>query len=92
VIISFIELCTLAAICLRRYGRSALADVIRAGKDPHAYAAARIMMNTSPEEFTAWEHDPARADDYESARQAIKPVTFGVPGSLGPPSLADYAR
>jgi DNA adenine methylase len=89
---SFIELCTLAAICLRRYGRSALADVIRAGKDPHAYAAARIMMNTSPEEFAAWEHDPARADAYESARQAIKPVTFGVPGSLGATSLASYAR
>jgi hypothetical protein len=89
---SFIELCTLAAICLRRYGRSVLADVIRAGKDPHAHAAAIIMLSMPPEEFAAWEHDPEKADAYDSARQAIKPVTFGVPGSLGATSLASFAR
>ena len=37
---SFIELRTLAAVCEARYGRSRLADVIRAGIDPHCYTAA----------------------------------------------------
>jgi hypothetical protein len=50
------------------------------------------MMNTSPDAFAAWENDPEKADAYESARQAIKPVTFGVPGSLGASSLASYAQ
>src|SRR5262249_25931349 len=33
---SFIELRTLAAECLARYGRSRLAEAIREGIDPHA--------------------------------------------------------
>ena len=37
---SFIELRTLAAVCEARYGSSRLAEVIRAGVDPHAYTAA----------------------------------------------------
>jgi hypothetical protein len=87
----YIELRTLAAVCRKRYGQSALADVIRAGIDPHAHTAA-LMLNVPPEEFAAWKNDPARADAYKKARQAAKPVNFGVPGGLGADSLASYAR
>jgi DNA polymerase I-like protein with 3'-5' exonuclease and polymerase domains len=58
---SFIELRTLAAICLRRYGRSRLAEIILAGKDPHAHTAAIIMLNMSPEAFESWKHDLEKA-------------------------------
>jgi DNA polymerase-1 len=81
---SFIELRTLATICLRRYGESRLAEVILAGKDPHEHTAALIMQNMPPEEFQGWKKDPAKANAYKVARQAVKPVNFGVPGSFGP--------
>lgn len=38
-----IELCTLAAICQKRFGFSVLGDTIRSGKDPHLYTAALIL-------------------------------------------------
>jgi hypothetical protein len=85
---SFIELRTLAAVCLRRYGRSALADVIKAGADPHAHTAA-LMRGVPAEEFLRWKDDPGRADAYASARQA---ANFGVPGGLGAAALASYAK
>jgi DNA polymerase I-like protein with 3'-5' exonuclease and polymerase domains len=88
---SFIELRTLAAVCLRRYGRSALADVIGAGLDPHANTAA-LMTGVRPEWFLAWKGDPEKADRFKEARQMAKPVNFGVPGGLGADSLARYAR
>jgi DNA adenine methylase len=88
---SFIELRTLAAVCLRRYGHSALADVIKAGADPHAHTAA-LMLGLDPADFLAWKDDPERADDFKKARQAAKPINFGVPGSMGAASLARYAR
>ncbi len=37
---SALELRTLAAICLQRYGRSQLAELFAAGVDPHQYTAA----------------------------------------------------
>jgi site-specific DNA-adenine methylase len=86
-----IELTTLASICLRRYGRSALADVIRAGQDPHAHTAA-LMLGLTPEAFLAWKKDPAREDAFKDARQAAKAVGFGTPGGLGAASLARYAK
>jgi site-specific DNA-methyltransferase (adenine-specific)/site-specific DNA-methyltransferase (cytosine-N4-specific) len=89
---SFIELRTLAAICLRRYGKSRLAEVILAGQDPHAYTAALIMLNMPLEEFENWKQDPEKSTAYKKARQDVKPINFGVPGSFGAPSLASYAK
>ena len=86
---SFIELRTLAAECEARYGNSKLADVIRAGVDPHCYTAA-MLLGVSPEEFMALEHaDPER---FERQRQQAKPLNFGIPGGLGVASLVHYAR
>jgi DNA polymerase I-like protein with 3'-5' exonuclease and polymerase domains len=87
----FIELVTLAAVCTHRYGRSALGDVIKAGRDPHAHTAA-MMLNLTPEDFASWKKDPARKAPYGDARQKAKAINFGVPGGLGARSLVTYAK
>jgi DNA polymerase I-like protein with 3'-5' exonuclease and polymerase domains len=87
----FIELVALAAVCLHRYGGSSLADVIKAGTDPHAHTAA-LMLDVPPDEFLGWKHDPARAGRYAAARQGAKVINFGVPAGLGADSLANYAK
>jgi DNA polymerase I-like protein with 3'-5' exonuclease and polymerase domains len=98
---AFIELRTLAAHCLKMYGKSELANVIRAGSDPHAHTAAMIV-GVPYEEFQTWKNDEtkielngrtqARKDHYKEARQLAKPINFGVPGGLGADSLVSYAR
>jgi hypothetical protein len=86
---SFIELRTLATVCEQRYGFSVLADVIRAGTDPHCYTAA-MLLGMSLDEFMALEQaDPER---FERLRQQAKPLNFGIPGGLGVASLVAYAR
>jgi hypothetical protein len=102
---SFIELRTLAAHALHRYGRSDLADVIKAGVDPHAHTAA-MMLGVPVEEFLTWKGSDAVVretvngkevevklkDRFDRARQMAKPANFGVPGGLGVASLVAYAR
>jgi DNA adenine methylase len=87
----FIELATLAAVCTRRYGKSALGDVIKAGTDPHAFTAS-MVLGMSLEDFLAWKNDPDRKDAYSENRQAAKAIGFGVPGGLGVKSLVAYAK
>jgi hypothetical protein len=94
---SFIELCTLAAHTLHRYGRSAMAEVIKRGIDPHSYTGA-MMIGVSLEEFLGWKENQAVVggkkleDRYDDCRKAAKPINFGVPGGLGVARLRDYAR
>jgi len=86
---SFIEPRTLAAICEARYEKSTLADVIRAGRDPHAYSAA-LLLNQDPDEFLSLQQtDPGK---FKSQRQAAKALNFGIPGGLGAASLVSLAR
>ncbi len=85
----FIELVALAAICEARFGKSTLADVIRADRDPHAYTAA-ILLGLDPDQFLALrETDLAKFKEW---RQMAKPLNFGIPGGLGPATLVAYAR
>ena len=88
---SFIELRTLAATCEKRFGFSVLGEVIRGGRDPHAFTAASFMgRDTSPEALKAWKvSDP---DEFKRMRQAAKAVNFGVPGGLGANKLSSYAK
>jgi DNA polymerase I-like protein with 3'-5' exonuclease and polymerase domains len=94
---SFIELVTLAATCQYRYGSSRLGDIIRAGIDPHVNTAASILGKELAE-FLGWKDNPAvvdgrtLAEHFKQARQKVKPVNFGVPGSLGVRSLRAYAK
>jgi hypothetical protein len=99
----FIELVTFAATAQHRYGWSKMADVIKAGVDPHAHTAA-MMLGVPPSEFLTWKDNEALErvdgkegtvklkDRFDSARQLAKPVIFGVMGSLGAESLVGYAR
>ena len=86
-----IELCTLAAICRRRYGKSVLGDVLDRGGDPHAFTAA-MFVGVPFDEFLSWKYDPTRVDAFDDARQLAKPINFGVPGGLGVPALMAYAK
>jgi len=86
---SCVELVTLAAICLRRYGHSRLADVIREGRDPHVNTAALLNGMTLEEFELLKENDPAR---FKADRQKAKAVNFGLPGGLGADRLVAYAQ
>jgi len=94
---SFIELRTLAAHTLYRYGSSRLAEVIKSGVDPHVHTAA-MMLHLPPEQFMTWRDSEAEVDGvqlkkrFAQARQAAKAINFGVPGGLGVASLITYAR
>jgi DNA polymerase I-like protein with 3'-5' exonuclease and polymerase domains len=102
----FIELVTFAATAMHRYGWSDMADVIKAGVDPHAHTAA-MMLGVPPEDFLTWKDNEGVAatravdgkevviklkDRFDTARQQAKPVNFGVPGGLGVASLVAYAH
>jgi hypothetical protein len=90
---AFIELVTLAAVCLARFGWSKLAEVILAGVDPHAYTAA-MFEGMTLEAFLAWKSSPHPEDRrrYASLRQRAKVFNFGIPGGLGPRAIVAYAR
>ena len=79
-----IELRTLAAVCQQRYGFSKLADVIRAGTDPHSYTAA-MFTGVALEQFQ-------QLPNKKQLRQQAKAVNFGIPGGLGAAALASYAK
>lgn len=83
------ELRTLAAVCKAMLGYTKLGDVFAAKTDPHAFTAASIQ-GVPIEQFLALkETDPQR---FKAARQASKPINFGVPGGMGTGSLLEYAQ
>ena len=86
---SALELRTLSAVCLQKYGQSRLAEVINSGTDPHAYSYCQIHDMTM-EDFADWSQRDSKAA--KAARDAIKGVTFGVPGSMQPAGLVNYVR
>jgi hypothetical protein len=90
---SFAELRTLAADCEARFGWSTLADVIRAGIDPHAYTAA-VFEGMGLDDFMALKRSASEADRkrFDDLRQRAKVLNFGIPGGLGPRALVAYAR
>lgn len=86
---SAIELRTLAAICLARFGKSALADTLGAGRDPHAYTAS-LINGVDYDEFMTWKE--TRPQDFKFYRQSAKAINFGVPGGMGTQKLINQAR
>jgi DNA polymerase I-like protein with 3'-5' exonuclease and polymerase domains len=85
---AFVELRTLAATCFERFGYSVLADVIKAGVDPHAYTAAMVNGMKLDEFLALKKTDPAK---FKSFRQSSKALNFGIPGGLGAFRLVEYA-
>ena len=103
---SSIDLRALAAVCLHRYGRSVLAEVIKQGIDPHAHTAAMIL-GIPLDEFRRWKEDGTVAERrqvggreqvvtyanrFKEMRDAAKAINFGVPAGLGITELVRYAR
>lgn len=89
---SFIELCTLAMVCEKRYGFSILANVIRDGIDPHCFTAS-MFEKVSLDEFMSWknhENHELRIK-FKNSRQRAKAINFGIPGGEGALALQEYA-
>ncbi len=86
---SGLELATLAQACLDLLGRSALADALNAGLDPHTALAADILgISYADGERLRKAKDPT----FDDARQTAKVANFGFPGGLGPGKLVLFAR
>ena len=83
------ELRSLAQVLLDLFGRSAMADALRADKDLHLDLAA-TFLNTSYE--FAVERHAAGDKEFDEARQFSKISNFGLPGGMSAPTLQDYAR
>jgi len=86
---SAIELGTLAATCIDRFGYSKLGEVITKGIDPHAYTASSILGMKYEDFMELKKTDP---DRYKDARQKAKPVNFGYPGGLGAAKFVTFAQ
>lgn len=86
---SFIELRTLAYIMEKLFKKSLMAQVIREGRDPHAFLGA-MLVNMDYEEFCVLKK--TKPEFYDKWRQNSKALGFGIPGGLGAPSLLNYAK
>lgn len=81
---SGLELATLGEVCRSLFGHSALADAIRAGKDPHLMLAANFLGITYEEADLRYQTRKKTGDvEIELARKRAKPTNFGLPGGLG---------
>jgi hypothetical protein len=90
---AYIELRTLAAELLARYGSSRLADVIKEGIDPHCFTAAMFEgMGLDTFLALAGSEDKEDRERYATLPQRAKVLNFGIPGGLGAASLVAYAR
>lgn len=84
-----LELRCLAAVCVKKYGHSALADTFREGVDPHCRTAASLLGKSYTDFMDLKKTDRKL---YDRWRQSAKAVNFGVPGGLGAKSLREYAQ
>lgn len=90
---SFIELCTLAAVCLARYGHSRLSTVIQNGIDPHSFTAS-MMEGVDFDVFMSWKtsENETLKSKYVELRQRAKAINFGIPSGLSTKGFVQYAK
>lgn len=77
-----LELVTFAQVQLDMFGRSALADMLRKGRDPHREFACDLLGIR--EDF--------RKDDHKAMRTLAKAWNFGKPGAMGQARFIRWAR
>lgn len=82
------ELCTFAAFCRAAYGVSVMAEQLSAGRNIHAYFAAKIM-GLDPDEFLALAKTDPKT--FAAKRQLAKPANFGLMGGMQADSFMAYA-
>lgn len=100
--VSQMELGTLAQTCLRLFGFSVLAQVIRSGKDAHAFLGAslarlldgKFIHVGDPMELYARFKELERDDPeyYDQFRGLAKPTGLGLPGGLGAATFISFAK
>jgi len=95
---SAMELGTFAQTCLNLFGQSRLAEIIRAGKDPHAYLGAQIALHLD-EDFRELASSEIDMNDLDGAYEVFSSLkddertegffkhyrTFAKPTGLGYP-------
>lgn len=79
------ELVTLAQVQINIFGKSALADALKSGMDPHINMACQILG------IEYAEYDGANPT-HKDARQMAKAANFGFPGGLGIDRFCDFAK
>ncbi len=72
------ELRALSAFCEQTFGYSRMAEVLRAGEDPHLMLAA-TLLGITVEEAKKRKNDI----DVKDARNLSKQINFGLPGGMG---------
>lgn len=92
---SGVELRTWASVCLWSLGFSRLAEVLRAGRDPHADLGSRLAGK--PAEYGDAVMHGVYGPQVKQAfkkkeRQTAKIGNFGFPGGMGPDALVEQAR
>jgi len=87
--VSAAELVGLAQVCLDLFGWSKLAEVLRAGLDPHKVTASNMTGQSYEVVAAAVKAGEAWAVD---ARQLCKIANFGFPGALSPATMVEWAR
>lgn len=81
---SALELVTLAQVQLDWLGRSTLATMLRAGKDPHRAFAAEHLLRIPYDAFEKSKHN--------DSRQLAKAWNFGKPGGMGEQRFIAWAQ
>jgi len=86
---SSLELCTLAQVCLDKFGYSEMADALRAGQDLHLALAADMLGISYDEALRRSKDGDAEVKHY---RQQAKPANFGFPGGMGDEAFKEYSE
>jgi DNA polymerase-1 len=81
------ELVCLAQVLIKEFGKSAMADAIRAGRDLHLVTASMLLGRSYDQ--TVADHKAREAKAVET-RQLAKALNFGIPGGLAPKTLRTY--
>ncbi len=80
-----LELVALAQVQLDYFGRSALAEVLRAGRDPHAEFACKLLK-IDPSQFDK------EIKEHAEARNLAKCWNFGKPGGMGQDTFIKWCK
>jgi hypothetical protein len=80
------ELCSLAQVCIDKFGHSRMAELIIADYDLHLYLVSKLR-----DQDYDWLVKNKKLPDVKNDRQGAKAANFGYPGGLGIDKFIKYA-
>jgi len=80
------ELCSLAQVCIDKFGYSRMAELINEGLDLHLYLVGKLR-----DQDYEWLVKNKKLPDVKNDRQGAKAANFGFPGGLGIEKFIKYA-